>query len=246
MKKLLAIILAAIMLLSFASCAAEKKGNENGETTPAASTPENTEPKDTEPKDTTPPRDPIDYNFVKSFTDLSETPFSFGVKRAGGQLIESTTTWYDGSNESVKNAASGQALTGYRTVGTGGETVDVTQMSGEIIWYTGWAANAGVCNVIVFTAPEDGTYDYDFVTYSWWGCSHSSTAYRVEVGGKVHNNNTVSYPKGSGVENKTDTLTNFKGTVELKAGETILFVYDAENDSSSDNSCIKKLKVTLN
>ena len=245
-KKILAILLAVIMIFCFASCTAEKTNGGN-ETTPEATEPKDTEPKDTEPKDTTPERDPIKYSFVKSFTDLSNSPFSLAVKRPTGKLLESTVTWYDGNDASIKNAASGQALTGYTIVGPGGERTDIAQMDGKLIWYTGWA-NGGVCNVVVFTAPEDGTYDYDFVTYSWWGCSHSSTAYKVEVDGKVHNNNSVSYPKGTGVApngKQTDTLTQFTGTVELKAGETILFIYDPEDSSASDNSCLGKLVVTL-
>ena len=96
--------------------------------------------------------------------------------------------------------------------------------------------------VICFTAPVDGTYAYDFELYSYWGCTHSSVNYSVVVGGEVHNNNSVTYPQGT---TKDQSLTNFKGTVTLKAGETIYFCHNSDGSSASDNSEINKLTVTM-
>jgi hypothetical protein len=96
-------------------------------------------------------------------------------------------------------------------------------------------------NVICFTAPADGFYSYDFITYSLWGCTHSSSLYMVKVNGDVHNFNSVSYPKGTTSEN---TVTNFVGTAYLEAGEMIWFMYDPEMNMANDNSVISKLQVT--
>jgi predicted small lipoprotein YifL len=247
MKRILSLILAAVMLLSLAACG----GGGNGSS--VTTTPEATEPKDTTPENTTPEDtsgggdnvpEPIVYDFIKNFRNLEGSGFKLMMYHPVHGMITTQTKWYDGTDTSVNNVATGKPLVGYWTGNSDGFHVDVTEVEGNILWYPGHQ----LYNLIVFTAPVDGTYEYDFVTSSYFGCTHSSTAFRVEVDGKVHNNNSVSYPEGTGAGpngKQTDTLTQFTGTVELKAGETILFIYDPEDSSASDNSCLGKLVVTL-
>jgi lysophospholipase L1-like esterase/predicted small lipoprotein YifL len=240
MKRILSLILASVMLLSLAACG----GGGNGSS--VTTTPEATEPKDTSPENTTPEDtsgggdnvpEPIVYDFIKNFRNLEGSGFKLMMYHPVHGMITTQTKWYDGTDTSVNNVATGKPLVGYWTGNSDGFHVDVTEVEGNILWYPGHQ----LYNLIVFTAPVDGTYEYDFVTSSYFGCTHSSTAFRVEVDGCIHNANAVSYPQGT---SKEDSVTNFTGKVSLHQGEMIQFIYDPENSVASDNGLLSKLQVT--
>ena len=258
-RRITAFLLIAVSIFGLVSCAGNQKGVQPSLptttpqttapnittpeittpeiTTPEITTPEVTTPEITTPEPIAPPEVNTVYDFVKNFKNLEGTNFSLKMGHPVQGLVDTYTKWYNGEDPSVKNSASGSALVGYRTGNDDGFSVDVALMNGNIVWYP----KTLVYNVICFTAPADGTYAYDFITYSYWGCTHSSSAYMVVVDGKIHNYNSVSYPKGT---LKNDSVTNFVGTTDLLAGETIYFIYDPEDSAASDNSGISKLTVT--
>jgi hypothetical protein len=267
MKRFISILLVSVMLFGAVSCTSSKKTSEptgsDNVTTPEATTPEQTTPEQTTPEQTTPEQttpeqttpeqttpeqttsgiiidpsfDAVVYDFVDNFKNLEGTNFSLKMGHPVHGMVSVTTKWYNGDNEKVKCVATGKPLVGYWSGNSDGYHVDVCLIGDDIVWYPG----VQLYNIIAFTAPEDGTYSYDFRTHSYWGCTNSSTKYRVEVNGTVHDGNEVTHPKGTTAEG-SETI--FTGTVSLYKGETIHFVYDPESDVSSDNSQIDKAQVT--
>lgn len=99
----------------------------------------------------------------------------------------------------------------------------------DIVW-----GQKGVINVMVFTAPEDGSYSYDIGTHCW---SSMHTAIDVNLNGSW----------GEMVRPAQDVNTPATGTCDLKKGEKMyfLFRYLLENtEANPDGLTINSVSVT--
>ena len=85
MKKLLALILAVLMLLSMAACGTMAQPNADGEDDPAVTEPKDAEPKDAEPKDAEPDAENGSADAEKNAPGDAEPPAPDESKNAGTQ-----------------------------------------------------------------------------------------------------------------------------------------------------------------
>ena len=196
----------------------------------------------TEPED--PKTDPVVYDFIEAFKnkDLEGSHFSPVMIHHVHGNISDHYTWYDGSDESKKNAATGGALVGYRNYNSDeGAYNDVALQDGNVWWYSPNAMD----NVICFTAPVNGVYTYDFDTAgipNWGGAAHSSMDFYVQSGETMLHE--AHYQKGT---SEADVATKWSGTITLNAGDTIYFACSSGEDGNSagDNCVLNKLQVAL-
>lgn len=180
------------------------------------------------------------YDLIADFTDLSDTCFSFGARAVADDTMFTTSTFHDGTDDTIKSATHESTLVGYRVNGlAGGARVDVFYSADDTSKVIKWYPSGAYENVIIFTAPVAGTYSYNFHTTGIWDFTHTSTRFYVEVDGEVKSE--VLCPKTT----SKDAPTAMTGTVSLNAGETIYFVYDPEDSSTGDNSKIDTAQVTL-
>ena len=196
----------------------------------------------TEPEDPTPSA--VVYDFIEAFKskNLEGSCFSPVMIHHVHGNIGHHYTWYDGTDASKKNAATGGALEGYRNYNSDeGAYNDVTLFNGNVWWYSPNKMD----NVICFTAPVDGVYTYDFDTAGiagWGGAAHSSMDFYVQSGETMLHE--AHYDKGTA---ESETFAKWTGTITLKAGETIYFANSsgADGNSAGDNCVLNKLQVTL-
>lgn len=100
-----------------------------------------------------------------------------------------------------------------------------------------YAENGGF-NVIVFTAPEDGTYTYEFSGHNAWGND-------IELAVNINGNSSTWGKSVNGAFNTTLTATD---TVTLKKGEKIYFVprltAGAGQEGQNDYFVLESFKVS--
>ena len=181
------------------------------------------------------------YDLIANFADLKDQGFSFATRDKEG-VVTPFAEWSDGTGNIV-SATHESAMVGYydNTFAKGEKAVANHAVfhnanDNDIKFYP----NANAETLIVFTAPESGTYTFEFKTQGVWGYQNSSTRIYVEVGGEVKAE--AKFEKGTA---KDQAIAEYKGTVELKAGETIYLAYDPEDSAAGDNSYLQVAKVTL-
>lgn len=183
------------------------------------------------------------YDLVANFDNIADQGFSLAEKDADGTL-KPFGEWNDGTTNIV-SATHEKPLVGYyNTTRAKGDMA----VANNALFYSAddaakalkWYPSATTQTVVVFTAPVAGTYSYEYQTQGIWGYVNSDSRIYVEVGGEVKGEQT--FKKGTA---KDQSIANFKGTVELKAGETIYLGYDIVDTAAGDNSFLQIAKVTL-
>jgi hypothetical protein len=183
------------------------------------------------------------YDLVANFENLEDQGFSLAERAADGTLTP-FGEWSDGTTNIV-SATHEKPMVGYYSTTRAKGDMNVAN---HALFYTAgdaakalkWYPATTTQTVVVFTAPVAGTYSYEYQTQGIWGYINSATRIYVEVGGEVKNEQT--FETGTA---KDQSIANFKGTVELKAGETIYLGYDIVDTSAGDNSFLQVAKVTL-
>ena len=179
------------------------------------------------------------YDLLDNLGNPAYASFSLGIaEKATGNLLESTATWYNGDDDTVKHAGSGNALKGWSIKAVDGNRVDMGFIDGSnLVWYPGNDHD----NVIIFTAPVAGTYTYEFASESYWAVAHSTADYYVSVNGEPVKAESVAV----GTDKGEPSRVTFTATVELNAGDTIYYATTAGDSSAGDNNKLLTAKVTL-
>ena len=258
-KRILSLILTAVMLLSLASCASkgDKVTTTEPGTTPEATTPEVTTPEVTTPEVTTPevttpevttpevttPEDDNAvkvgdvFDFVSDFGKSSLTDFfSVIARHKDSKQLYTDFTYHDGSDESIKSATHATPMIGYRVDGVNNAVFYSKSDENHILK---WYPQNNTETRVVFTAPADGTYSYEMGAHGIWDFNHSSSRYYAEANGTIIHD--AKYPQNTSIAN---SMTSFKGSAVLLKGQTLVFVYDPEDSYAGDNSYFDAFRVT--
>ena len=178
------------------------------------------------------------YDFMDSLGSPSRAHYTLGLADAlTGEVLESTAKWYFGDDETVKHAGSGQPLNGWQAKDAAGHSVEMGYIGSAFVWYP----HANYSNLIIFTAPLAGTYSYEFSSNSLWDVAHSTADYYVEIKGEKVATKSIAVGTAKG----DPSVATFTGTVELNAGDTIIYACDPAGDMSGDNNTLLKVQVTL-
>ena len=147
-------------------------------------------------------------------------------------------------NKAFVGYYNGSHVSGEMTIVHDGVFYSADDAGKTIKWYP-----SGGENIIVFTAPAAAKYTFDFTCSFLWTVPEQfgsradfPSRFYVEANGETVDGCDKTVTEDGG-------LTNFVGTVELQAGQTIYFIYNAAKnaegnyDSAHDNGVINNLVV---